>query len=182
MLKKENYIILTGGPGSGKTAVINRLKSLGHLTVSETAREIIKKETEAVGQATHTQDHVSFSKLMLEAGIKDYMKFTKNTAPIFFDRGIVDLHGYQMMMQRKVTQQVSNAIAHYRYNKIVFIFPPWPEIYRTDKQRKQSYSEAVNTFEHLKQGYLEHDYQLIEVPKASIALRVSFITQQILLY
>ena len=36
---------------------------------------------------------------------------------------------------------------NWRYNKSIFILPPWQEIYETDNERKQDWEEAVLTFE-----------------------------------
>ena len=36
-------IVITGGPGTGKTSIINKLESLGHHVFHESSREIIRK-------------------------------------------------------------------------------------------------------------------------------------------
>lgn len=45
-MKNDNYYILTGGPGSGKTTVLNLLADMGYLTMKESAREIIQRQVE----------------------------------------------------------------------------------------------------------------------------------------
>ena len=36
-------IVITGGPSSGKTSIIDKLQSLGHKCLEEVSREIIKE-------------------------------------------------------------------------------------------------------------------------------------------
>ena len=40
-MTQTNWHVITGGPGTGKTLLINMLAKLGYATVSEAAREII---------------------------------------------------------------------------------------------------------------------------------------------
>lgn len=42
IIGNANYYIFTGGPGSGKSTVLNILENMGYMTVREVARDIIK--------------------------------------------------------------------------------------------------------------------------------------------
>ncbi|MGI2801313.1 AAA family ATPase, partial [Photobacterium damselae] len=64
------------------------------------------------------------------------------------------------------------------YHK-VFIFPPWEEIYENDAERKQGFNEAVATYHEMVNAYTKFDYDLIEVPKASVKERVQFIVSKL---
>jgi len=64
---------------------------------------------------------------------------------------------------------------YYRYNKKAFLFPPWPEIYCHDTERKQDLNEAIETYHAVKAGYLQCGYEIIEVPKISITRRAEYI-------
>ncbi|MDW7640613.1 AAA family ATPase, partial [Klebsiella pneumoniae] len=69
---------------------------------------------------------------------------------------------------------LKNAIAKFRYNRTVFIAPPWREIYVQDAERKQSYDVAVATYHAMVKTYRLYDYQLIELPCVSVEERVDF--------
>ena len=61
-----------------------------------------------------------------------------------------------------------------RYNRRVFIAPPWPEIFAQDTERKQSIGEAQATFDAISETYLGLDYELIPLPLVSIEERAQF--------
>ncbi|WP_279157967.1 AAA family ATPase, partial [Parabacteroides goldsteinii] len=44
MLIKTGLYVITGGPGTGKTSLIEELKIVGYQTVKEVARDIIKEQ------------------------------------------------------------------------------------------------------------------------------------------
>jgi predicted ATPase len=71
-----------------------------------------------------------------------------------------------------VTEAVKQAIAQYRYNSMVFLFPPWSEIYCHDTERKQTFQEAIETWVAVKKGYADSGYLTIDVPKLSVEERV----------
>lgn len=181
-IHKTNFFVLTGGPGSGKTAVLNELARLGFLTIPEVARAIIQKQQMTGGDATHTGNRSAFCDLMLEQSIADYHKMQKEETRVFFDRGIPDLYGYASAFCREINTDIINAVTQFRYNKTAFIFPPWQEIYENDRERQQDFQEAIYTYSSLKDAFLTCGYTLIEVPKLSIAERANFILQGTLGY
>lgn len=94
-IHKPNYFLFTGGPGAGKTTVLNDLKHRGYMVVSEVARGIIKEQHAIGGNATHTGNRKIYCDLMLKVSIEDYFKMLPITEEvIFFDRGIPDLCSY----------------------------------------------------------------------------------------
>jgi len=69
---KNNYILFTGGPGSGKTTVLSELSKQGHLIVREVARDIIKTQLSIGSDATHFGNRVAYLDLMLKQSITDF--------------------------------------------------------------------------------------------------------------
>lgn len=176
---KNNFFIITGGPGAGKSSVLNELETSGYDTVPEVGRKIIQEQLAIGGSATHSKDRIAFRDLMLEYSIDDYKKSINNDNIIFFDRGIPELSGYSKLISEPCTDAIISAINQYRYNSNVFIFPPWKEIYVNDEERKQDFQEAITTYQYIKEAYIHTGYTLIEVPKFSIASRTEFILSYI---
>ncbi|HVY19125.1 MAG TPA: AAA family ATPase [Bauldia sp.] len=178
-MDQPNYFIISGGPGSGKSSIIDRLDARGFTTVGETGRAIIREQAESGGNATHTGDAEAFGLLMLERGIADYRRMRKEDEPVFFDRGIAELTGYWRLIGKPLPERVALAAREYRTNRTVFLAPPWREIYRQDAERQQDWNEAVRTFELVREAYDTAGYMTIEIPKDTVARRVSFILAEV---
>ena len=177
--QRPNFFIISGGPGSGKSAVIDRLDARGFTTVGEAGRAILREQAGTGGNATHTGDAVAFGTLMLERGIADYKRMRQADEPVFFDRGIAELTGYWRLIGQPVPASVSAAAQEYRSNPLVFLAPPWREIYRQDAERRQDWDEAVRTFELVREAYLEAGYRAVELPLDTVARRVGFILRAV---
>ena len=175
LVNKLNFFILTGGPGSGKSAIIEQLKAQGYICCEEVGRQIIQEQLAMGGNALHWGDRLKFRDLMFARSIEDYARLQNETGFVLFDRGIPDLIGYCHLINEPVPDEYWNAVKAYRYNPLVFIAPPWQEIYVNDKERKQDFQEAIDTYESIKKGYLACGYQVAELPKSSIEDRVQFI-------
>lgn len=178
-VEKDNFYIITGGPGSGKSTLVQALKNQGFLTVAEAGRQIIQAQVSIEGDALHWKDQKKFCDLMLALSIYTYEQMMETNHPVFFDRGIPDLLGYCHLIKTDVPNYIRNAIALFRYNPQVFITPPWEAIYHHDKERKQDWQEAIATYEAIANAYRETGYQLIELPKCSVQERVEFILSHV---
>jgi predicted ATPase len=180
MVRAEvNFHIITGGPGSGKTSIIQALRDRGHLCVDEVGRKIIREQLLIGGDALHWGDKAKFLELMLSRSMCDYDRVRQSDGPVFFDRGIPELAGYGPLVGIPVPAHVTKAAKLFRYARTVFVTPPWREIYRNDEERKQDFAEAVATHDTCVGAYREFGYEPVEVPKVSIAERVEFILERI---
>lgn len=175
----NNFFIITGGPGSGKTTILEELKNRGFLTVDEVARQIIKEQLSTGGDAIHGKNQLKFLELMLSRSVDTFTQILEKERPVFFDRGIPELVGYCHLINYEVPRYLYNAVKLYHYNNKVFIAPPWKEIYLHDTERKQLWGEAVETYHHIENAYKELGYQLIEIPKGTVNERVDFILEQL---
>lgn len=174
-MDQPNFFIISGGPGSGKSSIIDLLDMRGFTTVAETGRAILREQAEVDGNAVHSGDAEAFGGMMLERGIADFRRMRDVDEPVFFDRGIAELAGYWRLIGKPVPERVAAAAHEYRSNPLVFLAPPWRAIYRQDAERRQDWEEAVRTFELVREAYFEAGYRAVELPLASVARRVSFI-------
>jgi predicted ATPase len=169
---KKLYVI-TGGPGVGKTTLLHELSICGFSTIPEDARRIIKEQINQNGEGLPWKNKKLYAQLMLDASVKTYEKVCNENSSdiIFFDRGIIDTLCYMNMENIPISEELDKIITEYPYAEKVFILPPWEEIYKTDTERKQTWSEAVYTFDKMKETYLKYGYEIIELPRDTIENR-----------
>jgi predicted ATPase len=179
----DRFVVATGGPGSGKTTLIDALEAAGFARTVEAGRAIIHAEVAAGGTALPWADREAFAERMLEHEARTYAAArdsapTRN-GPVFFDRGVPDVIGYRRLVGLPVPVVLDQAARRLRYHRRVFLAPPWPEIFHADAERKQDFVEAVRTFEAMRAVYGEYGYAVVELPRASVAERVAFVLQEI---
>ncbi|WDZ84577.1 AAA family ATPase [Micromonospora cathayae] len=174
----NQYIVITGGPGAGKTTLIDGLRDAGHACVDEAGRQIIQDQLAIGGRALHTGDSRLFAEVMLSWEIRSYRQASQHAGLVFFDRGIPDLVGYHFLLGQPVPAHVTAAAQMFRYHRRVFVAPPWPQIYTTDSERHQDHAEAVRTHDAMIAAYTRHGYEPITLPRGDVASRVTFIEQR----
>lgn len=171
---KPLYVI-TGGPGSGKTTLINALASKGYAVVREAGRAVIQEQLANNGQALPWLNPEAFANAMFAKDLQAYQQASKQMGIVFFDRGLADICGYLMTINQPIATHIQQATEQYLYNKTVFIAPYWAEIFQQDQERKQTAKQAEDTYKMMRQVYSQLGYTLVELPKTSVAKRVEFI-------
>lgn len=173
----ERFFVLTGGPGSGKSSLVDALQRAGFGRSIEAGRGIIQAQVAIGGRAVPWTDPILFAELMLSWEIRSYQMAQQETGPVFFDRGVPDVLGYLHLMKLPVPDHVKKAAEIFRYNRRVFMAPPWQEIFQQDRERKQDFDEAIRTYEALVTTYTALRYELVELPRVPLAERVHFVLQ-----
>lgn len=169
--------MVTGGPGGGKTTLLNALAARGYRVMPEAARRIIKGRL-AAGRSPRPHA-ASFARAILDSDIEQYRSVTDQAGPVFFDRGVPDAL-YMLDLASAITEgEVAELIQRFPYNDRVFLLPPWEAIYSTDTERDQTFEESVAVFEGMKRWYSRWEYDTVEVPCTGVEARVSFILEAI---
>jgi predicted ATPase len=170
----DRFFVLTGGPGAGKTTLVEALKARGYATTEEAGRGVIRAEMGNNGNGLPWVDRARFAELMFEWELRSYRDAERRDGPVVFDRGLPDTIGYLRLEGQEVPAWMEEQAWRLRYNKRVFIAPPWREIFGNDEERRQSWSVAVRTYEIMVETYSDYGYELIEVPRAPVEERVEF--------
>lgn len=174
----SQFYIFTGGPGSGKSSVLEALASMGYTTVPEVGRAIIKQQMQEGGEALPWLNKQLFFEQMLHQSQTDYHKQSKDVLT-FFDRGLLDSIGYATLEELLISPLHLDLAQATIYAPLVFIFPPWQAIYQNDTERKQDFELAVRTYETMQLTYHRFGYQLLEVPYTSVEKRAEFIVNSL---
>jgi predicted ATPase len=172
-MNRPNLYILTGGPGGGKTTVLEELARRGVRIVPEVARQIIQEQVRTNGTALPWADRELYARLMLERSIQSFEEQHPNEIA-FCDRGIPDTLCYLRLIHSN-ERKAAVASTFYRYAPMVFFAPPWEAIYTRDTERKQDFAEAVHTAELMAHVYMECGYRVIDLPLTSPDERADFI-------
>ncbi len=169
---QKKIIVIIGGPGSGKTSIINELIDKGFCCYPEISREVtLRAKADGIEQLFLTNP-ILFSELLLEGRIQQFKNAQNESHEIvFIDRGIPDVLAYMKFIGDEYPDNFELACKENVYSKI-FVLPPWKEIYVSDNERYESYEQAQEIHNHLVNTYQSYGYNLIEVPKETIENRV----------
>ncbi len=172
---QNKRIVITGGPGTGKSSVIHDLESKGHSCLHEISRQItLEAQSQGVEQL-FLDKPLRFSEKLLEARIKQHQDASELYGKlVFLDRGIPDVVAYMDYFGTSYPSKFREACQELKYQSI-FLMPPWDEIYTTDNERYESFEQASRIYQYLKKTYISCGYTPIEVPKESIDNRSEFI-------
>ncbi|MES0196306.1 AAA family ATPase [Mesorhizobium sp. M0011] len=171
----DRFFVLTGGPGSGKTTLIEALRHAGFATSVEAGRGIIRDQSAIGGSALPWRDRALFAELMLAWEMRSYQIARQQTGrPVFFDRGVPDTIGYLRLSGLPLPEHANAAAGRFRYHQRVFVAPLWPEIFAQDEERKQTLEEAERTHHALVGVYTELGYELVPLPLATVEERLRF--------
>lgn len=175
----DRFFVVTGGPGSGKSSLIDALRQSGYARSVEAGRGTIQDQTAIGGRALPWVDPALFAEMMLCWEMRSYHMAEHQSGKVFFDRGVPDVLGYLCLLNLPVPEHMQKAANTFRYHRRVFIAPPWPEIFRQDGERKQSFDEAVRTYDAMVATYTACGYDLIEIPRVRLEERVYFVLQSV---
>lgn len=178
ILKKE-LIVITGGPGTGKTTIIDALIEQGYACFPEISRQVTLEAKKQGIEQLFLEKPLLFSELLLEGRKKQHEQAKEDIAElVFLDRGIPDILAYMHYIGDSYPAFFDHACREHQYSKI-FVLPPWEEIYESDEARYENFEQAKLIFDHLLETYQKYGYQLIEVPRGTVEERIQYILRQL---
>ncbi len=172
-------IVISGGPSSGKTTLINSLQKMGYSCLPEISRQITLEAQQQGIEQLFLEDPLLFSKKLLEGRLAQYNDAINHKPPfLFFDRGLPDITAYMNYFNTSYPSLFTNACNDNRYDA-VFILPPWESIYIQDNERYETFEEAVKIHDYLVEAYKSYNYKVNEVPVGTIQERILYILTRV---
>ena len=170
----KKYVI-TGAPGTGKTTLLQELEKQ-YACMHEISRKIIIAEQAINGDGIPWKNVSKFTELVYKSSITE---LESNPKALLTDRSILDLIAYLEVAGKPIPTFLDNFPYHSKYEKIVFFAPAWQNIFHQDKQRLQDFSYCQELEKALEQAYLKRAFEIMKLPRESVANRVSFVDAQL---
>ncbi|MBJ6368848.1 AAA family ATPase [Snuella sedimenti] len=172
---KTKRIIITGGPGTGKSTIINELTNRGYACLEEISRNLTQEAKKQGVDQLFLSDPLLFSERLLQGRSRQYEEAESlRSEMVFFDRGIPDVLAYMDYIGSDYPKHFVEACKRSIYDE-VFILKPWKAIYISDKERYENFDQALVIHEHLINTYNVYNYKLHNVPFDTVALRTDYI-------
>ena len=169
----ENFVTISGCSSGGKSALLAELGRRGFTTIREPGRRIVAEELKRSGRALPWADGVAFARRAIELSLADRAIAEASAGWVFFDRGLIDAAAALEHLTGEPVIETVGLV--YRYNKRVFLAPPWPEIYVLDQERRHGMVEAVAEYDRLTEVYPSLGYDIHVLPKVSVAERANWV-------
>jgi len=171
-----SLVIITGAPGAGKTTLLLALQARGHTIVGDSARTIIQdRRRRGLSPRPSASE---FTRETLRMDIENYVHHAATPGHVFFDRSVLDALCSLDRVAPLNESELNMWLSTYQYCPKVFVLPPWKAIYVNDDERDHTFEHAEWVNSVTQEWYRRFDrYQLIEVPKASVAKRCTYVLQ-----
>lgn len=169
----DNFVVISGCSGGGKSALVSELSRRGYAVVEEPGRRIVREELSSNGSALPWLDAAAFLHRAMAMAVADRAAASTQRGWVFFDRGLVDAAaGFEYLTGEPILASLGRS---QRYHRRVFFAPPWPEIYGTDPERRHSLDSAVAEYSRLLEAYPSLGYEVSILPKVSVTDRANFV-------
>ena len=175
-LFKNKKIVISGGPGSGKTTLVNLLRVEGYECIDEFSRTLIKRAQKQGKNNIFKTQPLDFSKKVWNGRKEQYKNSKsssnkKNKSYIFFDRGLHDVLAYMDCLGVSYDSCKFDP-SGFPYD-LALLLPPRKSIYIKDNERKEGFQEAKKLYFYIKKTYQTYNIPIVEVPFQSPEVRIS---------
>lgn len=173
--------VLTGAPGSGKTALLSALRLRGHVVIEEAATDVITRQQAGGSDEPWLCD--DFIDLIVRLQQQRQRAPVRATVAVqLYDRSPLCTLALAHYLGRPVTpvlaQEVSRVLREQVYEPTVFLLRPLGFIEPT-AARRISYAASL-AFEQVHEAvYQELGFELVDVPASSLSDRIAVVEAQI---
>jgi predicted ATPase len=141
----------------------------------EPGRRVVKHELETGGDALPWTNAARFAHECIALALADLDEASSHGGIAFFDRSLVDAASALEHLDLPLPNEARTALDARPYHERVFLAPPWPEIYRSDAERRHDFAAAQGEYERLVRAYPRYGYGILALPKLAPAARADFV-------
>lgn len=183
-MSNNNWILLTGGPNSGKTSLIRELQNRGYKVKEEQATILIHEYIDAGIPLESIQlNPIQGAKFQDEIAIRE-MKVAESFNPeelVFFDRGAIDYRGFAKLRGLKIDKKIAEQVDKCTYRQVFLLDLIESELKSTKIEAHiDNPIEVAKKQEELLLEICEYyNLPIVRVPVMSIKDRADFILSKI---
>jgi predicted ATPase len=158
-------IVLTGGPGSGKSSIILGLEERGEIVIREAAEDFIRlRQSQGLVEPWLEP---GFQEGILKLQLQREAKIPRETKRVFLDRGIADGLAYASPESKT-------------YQRILSAIPPYTQVFlvenlgstATNLIRRENQNQAIEIERKLEETYRNLNYEPIRIGPGTIQERI----------
>lgn len=168
-------VVLSGCSGGGKSTLLAALAERGIATAAEPGRRVVREALASGGDALPWQAPERFAERVTDLAIADHDAALARGGLTLFDRSLIDAEAWYRRTGRPLPGGLQAALARNRYDRVVLMAPPWPELFATDAERRHGFDEAVAEYDSLLEAYAARGHDCVLLPRASVDQRVAFV-------
>jgi predicted ATPase len=170
-------VLVTGGPGVGKTSLLKELGLRGLTTAGDAAREVIAERKR--NGLTPRPPPLEFAEEILRRDCAQYKAASQRGGLVFFDRGVPEALGMLEQARASLPGELEARLAEFVYHEAAFILPPWESIFVQDAERDQTFADTLRVHESLRRWYARCGFRLVEVPRGTVGERAEFVLREV---
>jgi len=179
-------VVITGGPGAGKTALVDELAQRGYTTVPEAATAVLSELNERLGlegQRAWRREHPAEFQVLV---VRRHAQLEAAARPgkdglVFLDRGWIDGLAYCRFFHVPFPPELIEPEGLGRYDRVFLLATLTRERFRrvsdTGGLRDEQYSRTIQ--EVLENTYRHHGYKPIPVSEMPVPQRADFVLQKL---
>lgn len=173
--------VIDGGPGTGKTSIIEELEKRKYNVAPEAARIVLHRRKYRGNPNLTKKEITEIQKEIWKLSIKEYRSAIteKRNHILFFDRGIFSGLSYLILGKIKIPKSMLDQAKLVIYDTVFIVHPLPKRFYIKDDVRKESYNKSIKIHKKIIHAYKKFGYKPIIVPFGTVRQRTDFILKKL---
>jgi predicted ATPase len=178
-VRRTAWSVLSGAPGSGKTALAQRIASSGYTVIEDPGRAILLEDSlRGVPSSQTRRDYLAFQRRILSRALLT-MQTTDPREPVFFDYGVAEALAFLRGKGLPWEDEFVSAAVQVRFKR-VFVLDPLDLSVSAIHDSLRTEDAALRRDIHalILDVYAAIGAQPIQVPAASLQNRLSLVLKE----